>query len=863
MHTYDSLQPNINPSRRTPSLPQQPKKPVPNWHLLVRPAMSDANPRKSNLEKLLDEDLAELRIAMDLFLNSRMNQAEELVMSRARQKPDSMYYQLGVALLMALRAILTFHPDKIEQAMKAFDATLKIANQHRKPASSVVGLSTVKSIGSWVIGNIGAGSFRGMTRLEKHAELVYAEATVLRAGFSVLYYQDFWSLFEESFSLRSAFAVFNGLKSHFDQVEQELKAGGDITEHYLDEHLVTGLIFAASLFNIAISFFPDTIIKLLQFVGFPADRDWGLGLLNTAGMWSHEAPEKSHTDGSVKGMTTSENGTNSNDNGNEGSATELKERLSSYTNEGLRRQICDMAPIAIHLIAASFVPFRHVDYSFAEKINNYNLHKYPESMFFQFLKARHAQVNTRLDDAIAIHEAIEVEQEWRNLKHACTFEQLMCAMMESNHDLACSKSRILLRESNWSKTIFRYLAAITTMCRGQSKEEKRVPELMKKVEPGMQKFCGVEVFPETYCARKANRYLKEGHLILADYDFLVLWNGFEMMPLKSLRVALSNIMQEVQRLEALLPPSMASISERPLPKGDYTIEAASKLWGSFLSSTVGVHALTKADRVEGYDHYYDDLCIAHYLLGLVAKHIAFFPEEVFDEDMGTMALRSFKTVFRYAPYIKDDTYAYYLSHFHVGQILMDQGLLNEAEEKFKYLLSTIHPTLMSLPALIAGKNRNSLEVIVLAKAHAAMYLLNEDRANAGGDAESSHGEGVRSHSAYPSSAHLPASKTSSSVQVDKTNQPSPVPASSYLATMFRGMGFNASRGNVDAVSSVGEDESESALDSLSLNSASSVSSNKSIPPSVNLVGQGSPTKSQHNFTSFPTVEVRHEREQEV
>ncbi|KAG0282573.1 hypothetical protein BGZ97_008937, partial [Linnemannia gamsii] len=456
----------INPSRRTTTAPPRVKKPVPNWHLLVRPAMFDSNPRKSNLEKAMDEELAELRVIMDLALNNRMTEAEALL--RGRHKPESMYYQFGKALIDALRAILTFHPDEIEKAMKSFDLTLKVADKQRK--SSITGLGTVKALGSWVIGSIGAGSFRGMTRIEKHAELIYAEATVLRAGFSVLYHQDFFSLLEETVSLRSAFAIFNGLKSYIDSTEAELKAGGDISEHHIDEHLVTGLIFASSLFNIVISFLPDIIISLLQFVGFPSDRDWGLELMNTAGMWDLRAGDDT--------------------------PIEFQERLASPNNEGMRRQLCDIAPIAIHLIAASFLPFRHVDYSFAERINNYNLHKYPDSMVFNFLKARHAQVNTRLDEAIAIHESIEVQPEWRNLKHACVFEQLMCAMMESDYDLACTKSRVLLRESNWTKTIFRYLAAITTLRRGLPKEAKRVDELMRKVEPGKQKFCGVEIFPE-------------------------------------------------------------------------------------------------------------------------------------------------------------------------------------------------------------------------------------------------------------------------------------------------------------------------------------------------------------------------------
>lgn len=113
----------------------------------------------------MDEELAELRVVMDLALNNRMTEAEALL--RGRHKPESMYYQFGKALLDALRAILTFHPDDIEKAMKSFDLALKVTDKQRK--TSMAGLGTVKALGSWVIGSIGAGSFRGMTRIEKHA----------------------------------------------------------------------------------------------------------------------------------------------------------------------------------------------------------------------------------------------------------------------------------------------------------------------------------------------------------------------------------------------------------------------------------------------------------------------------------------------------------------------------------------------------------------------------------------------------------------------------------------------------------------------------------------------------------------------
>ncbi|KAF9976031.1 hypothetical protein BGZ73_009242 [Actinomortierella ambigua] len=683
------LPPLINPPRRAAKMPE-PKKVAPNWHMLVRPPMSNSNPRKSSLEQQMEEDLADLKVALDMFLDNKMNEAEAIV-----RRKETMYFKFGQAMLDAVKAIITFHPDKIQTAKRSFDAAIKKAEELRKPTT--YGLGTVKSLGSWVIGTTGASTFKHMTRVEKHAELVYAEATVLRAGFSVLYHQDFWALLDEAINLRAAFAIFNGLKGHFDAVEHELKAGIDISEYHLDEHLLTGLTVAVSLFNIVISFMPDSIIRLLQFVGFPADREYGLGLLNMAGNWNPNAPPDT--------------------------PEEFQMRLMDSNNDGIRRILCDMAPVVIHLYVSAYLPMKHVDYAFAERINDYNLYKHPTSLVFQFIKARVAQVNTRLDEAIAIHESIDVQPEWKNLKHACAFEQLMCAMMESDYELACTKSRLLLRESNWTKCIFRYLAAVTTMKRGLAKEAPQITRLMSKVEPGKQTFCGIEVFAETYCARKANRYLKEKQLVLADYDFLVLWNAFDMMPMKSLRTAFDNIQKEVDRLEALLPPSMLAIADKPLPKNDMTIEATKGLFG-FLS---GIHTLTNVDKVKGYDMFYDDYCIAHYLLGLISEKIAFFPNELHDYAMADHAVRSFKTVFRYAPYIKDDTYAYYFSHYHMGLILAKQGRLQEAEFRFQYLLDTVNPTLLSLPTLAAGKGRNSLEVLVFAKAHAAMYLLVEER----------------------------------------------------------------------------------------------------------------------------------------
>lgn len=79
----------------------------------------------------------------------------------------SMYFELAKGIIQGLRALVTFDPFEIEAGMKAFEMAIKTADKQRK--GSMLGLGSVKAVGSFVVGTIGAGSFKGMTRVQKHA----------------------------------------------------------------------------------------------------------------------------------------------------------------------------------------------------------------------------------------------------------------------------------------------------------------------------------------------------------------------------------------------------------------------------------------------------------------------------------------------------------------------------------------------------------------------------------------------------------------------------------------------------------------------------------------------------------------------
>ncbi|KAF9969592.1 hypothetical protein BGZ65_011796, partial [Modicella reniformis] len=411
--------------------------------------------------------------------------------------------------------------------------------------------------------------------------------------------------------------------------------------------------------------------------------------------------------------------------------SEQAERLASSANDGVRRQFCDMVPIIFQVIVSSFIPMNHIDLGYAQTINDYNLGLYPDSPFFLFLKGRHFQVTSRLDEAVATYKSVKVQPHWHHLNHIFVFEEMMCAMMQADLDTACERSRQLLKESRWSKCCFRYLTAITGYQRGDPSEKKKIDTLMGKVEAGMQKDTGMNLFFETFCARKAKRYVNEGHLLLPCYDFMLLWNTFDMMPPEVLEKALVTISSEARRLQAMLPQKMKDRESLPLAAKDQTIEAAS---GGYLSSMFSSkNAILKDSKVDGYENFYDDYCLAFFLQGLVAFHIAFFPEAAFNSEMCQLALESFQTVFRYGPLIKDDTYTYYFSHYYRAKIWIHQGRFDEAQARFKYLLGLTNTNLMGLPALVGGKGKNSLELFVLMKVHSGLLDIETARTAVNGE----------------------------------------------------------------------------------------------------------------------------------
>lgn len=201
-------------------------------------------------------------------------------------------------------------------------------------------------------------------------------------------------------------------------------------------------------------------------------------------------------------------------------------------------------------------------------------------------------------------------------------------------------------------------------------------------------------------SRKARKFLSQSnHLFLPNLELLLVWNCYEIMPLPQLRRITSLIDAEITRLEILQ-----------------------------LTSATGVP----------YDNFYDDLCLAQFLRGILLRQQAFFSDPdilVSDPDVAHHhalvkgALDSFRVVFHDAWRIRFDHYIYYFSRYEMGRTLVLMGDIRAARDEFSIVLSK-----QSIPVPANAepgarppevKGKYSLENMVIFKTHNSMAVLDE------------------------------------------------------------------------------------------------------------------------------------------
>ncbi|CAE6399149.1 unnamed protein product [Rhizoctonia solani] len=435
----------------------------------------------------LDNDLPFTRMIMDLFLNNRMNEAEEAC--RAESKPSShprLYVQTASALMQSMTALMSFEDGDIAGAQATVQQTLNLADQGR------LTLTWTSRISSFPF-DAAIANTRRMTIEQLHSELIYAESLLQKAIMGFVSSGDWMSFLREALNIRSVVAIYRTLYSFLEEFDEQISANKKPKSAVsnIDADFRSGVYLGMGMCLLVFSLIPSRVVIFADLLGYKGDRIEALKLLRKAGGW-----------GTAEG------------------SPDRNQRTPRITKEkgGVRRPLCDLVLIVFHLVMSGFTR-EGVDVHEAENIVEWNLQHYPQSIFFLFGKGRLHVTRSQPDLAIPIYESarakINGQKGYEQLGSVMLWEMALChlSLGRWKESAACWKQ--MRDTAKWSKAVYAYGRAACLLQAGNlsQEEQKEVDLLMSEVPTLRQRIAGKSIPLEKYVARKAARYISERTLV--------------------------------------------------------------------------------------------------------------------------------------------------------------------------------------------------------------------------------------------------------------------------------------------------------------------------------------------------------------
>ncbi|GAA95974.1 uncharacterized protein L969DRAFT_90212 [Mixia osmundae IAM 14324] len=416
------------------------------------------------------QDLLHVWKAMHLFMNSRMIEAEDICLAAADHR---LYFSVGYSLIQSMKALISFEPEDMEAAIQCCRDSLVITNLLRKKDSGII-----SGIGKLVRGSSSVSVIRSMTVVERHAELIFAECTLLKSILGIIYSGDFLAFLKEAMNLRNGTFIYKYLMQYLDAMDAE--AGG--FDASIDQDLRSGIYLGNGITMMILSYLPTKVTKALELFGFSGDGDAGLVVLEKAGGWRKDP--------------------------------EAKQPLIGVQQEGIRRIICDLCILFNHLLNAAYLPIKNVDIGMASKIIEFNIARYPEGFFFLYFSGRLAFTQALSETALRQFKATNnAQREYVQIQHICHWDMALVNLGLGAYERSYQSFNILSKESNWSKAIYAYARAVALY----ESDPANAPEAIKIMQgvPGMrQRIAGKTIPLEKFAGKKAQRFIAQGGRLL-------------------------------------------------------------------------------------------------------------------------------------------------------------------------------------------------------------------------------------------------------------------------------------------------------------------------------------------------------------
>uniref|UniRef100_A0A7N5KCF3 Tetratricopeptide repeat domain 39A n=1 Tax=Ailuropoda melanoleuca TaxID=9646 RepID=A0A7N5KCF3_AILME len=251
---------------------------------------------------------------------------------------ESMYHSLTYATILEMQAMMTFDPQDILLAGNMMKEAQTLCQRHRKKSSVTDSFSNL----------VHRPTMDQFTEEEIHAEVCYAECLLQRAALTFLQDENMVSFIKGGIKVRNSYQTYKELDS---LVQSSQYCKGENHRHFEG-----GVKLGVGAFNLTLSMLPTRILRLLEFVGFSGNKDYGL--------------------------------------------LQLEEGASGHS---FRAVLCVMLLLCYHTFLTFVLGTGNVNIEEAEKLLKPYLKRYPKGAIFLFFAGRIEAIKGNVDTATYIY----------------------------------------------------------------------------------------------------------------------------------------------------------------------------------------------------------------------------------------------------------------------------------------------------------------------------------------------------------------------------------------------------------------------------------------------------------------------------
>ncbi|PVV05114.1 hypothetical protein BB560_000369 [Smittium megazygosporum] len=522
-------------------------------------------------------------LAVFMFLNAEYAEAEETLSEGMKNK--ILHCSECYSTIQLIKAAISFDRTVLEIGFESCNETIQIATDMKKEAKRIEAANdSVQGkpahLFSWIkssVSNVAslspfANSEETFSKMDLRSpmsmqiDLIIAEGYLLRSFANVILKGGLMAFLQDGWNIKNTYFTYKSFSGYLHWREKLNEKSDSGSFKKLDPDFTSGVYLGVGIFNIVLSMMPKRLLKIFEFVGFVANKKRGLEALEKSSLLDFDkipnsknalmqilgdSEEYSDTDSIQSFQTASENFnieenlSSSKENGPTNLDHPIKKKSYSETDiseinlskSNMKAELSTLVIIFYHTVMCPEGGFRDFDLDFAERLINYKLADFPNSMLLVYLYGKLLEHRRELRKAIHCHNRIiqqnaHLNNIWHKFSHIGIWEKGVCEMALGNWMIAYQSFELLLHDNDWSKAVFSYCAAI---CLYERYLVSNNDELLEKVKsylielPSLKKkIAGKSLAIEKFVLRKGRKFFSQGcFLMRPGLEFLLVLNFFQ------------------------------------------------------------------------------------------------------------------------------------------------------------------------------------------------------------------------------------------------------------------------------------------------------------------------------------------------